>query len=468
MDSIEKISTVLDFSSTKNSLKKAIRTLAGSKPFRAEDRFVRIEQPIHRVDPLKWLRQQKADTKIYWSERDGKHVMAGIGCAALITASRKEEYSAIFNEMRSSLNPDHKLMRYYGGFRFNPNEEPDLIWENFGTFRFIMPLIEIIREDGETRLAVNLKSDSQLNFVENSIPKLIDKIEYNPDFEFETGAVLKSRIDTPNKQGWYRNIAEAKRLFQDEKLAKIVLARRAMLEFTGRIDAIQLIDRLKSTGMKNFGFYLQPTENSAFFGGSPELLYYREKNKIFSEAVAGTRPRGETQEIDKEMADELLNSSKDVQEHRFVCQHIEEALRDFCSSFVSDDDVGILKSEMVQHLCKKYEGTLKDSSSDAKIISRLHPTPAVGLRFNGNKEYVEQALNKIREIEQFDRGWYAGPVGWVGVDSAEFAVGIRSGMVQQNKLYLFSGAGIVPDSNAEQEWTEIEQKISQYLRFLQN
>lgn len=359
-------------------------------------------------------------------------------------------------------------MRYYGGFRFNLGEKPDSLWEDFGASRFILPLIEIIREDEETKLAVNLKPHSQWNFGESTILEIIDKIEYNPDFQFDMKAALKSRIDVPDKQRWLKNIDEAKQLFQNELLAKIVLARRTMLEFSGKLDAIKLLAHLKSAGEETFGFYFQSTENLAFFGASPELLYYREKNKLFSEAVAGTRPRGKTPEIDENLADELLNSDKDIQEHELVCKHIEEALSQLCSSFAGQNKVEVLKSEMVQHLYKKYEGTLKADASEGEIISKLHPTPAVGLRLHGEGKYAVQALHKIREIEQFDRGWYAGPVGWVGADSAEFAVGIRSGLAKQNKLFLFSGAGILPDSDAEKEWTEIEHKISQYLKIFQN
>lgn len=468
MDSIEKIETAVDFESAKNLLKKTLRTLATSGRFDSAGRFIRIEQPIEGIDPLKWLRQQKAVPKIYWSERDRRYEVAGIGCAHMITGSAKDEFSTIFNRMRALFNPDHKGMRYYGGGRFNLGENQDSIWKDFGASRFILPLIEIIRESEETRLAMNLKLNSQSNFAANSIPDFIDQIEYNPDFEFEMEAALKSRIDIPDKERWDQNIDDAKQLFQNGKLAKIVLARRTLLEFSKNLDPIGLLTRLISAGAKTFGFYFQPTENSAFFGASPELLYYREKNKIFSEAVAGTRARGKTQEIDENLADELLNSDKDVREHQFVCQHIEEAMDDFCHSFASDDEIGILKSEMVQHLYKKYNGILKAGANDGLLISKLHPTPAVGMKLNGEAGDAARALHKIREIEKFDRGWYAGPVGWVGTDSAEFAVGIRSGLLHQNKLYLFSGAGILPDSDAEQEWVEIEQKISQYLKLFQS
>jgi menaquinone-specific isochorismate synthase len=92
------------------------------------------------------------------------------------------------------------------------------------------------------------------------------------------------------------------------------------------------------------------------------------------------------------------------------------------------------------------------------VLRALHPTPAVGGYPRG------EALEEIQALEPFDRGWYAGPVGWIGAGGAEFAVGIRSGLVRGNRLTLFSGAGIVAGSVPESEWAEIEQKIGDFTR----
>ena len=71
-------------------------------------------------------------------------------------------------------------------------------------------------------------------------------------------------------------------------------------------------------------------------------------------------------------------------------------------------------------------------------------------------------MKLIRELEPFDRGWYAAPVGWVGLDSTEFAVAIRSGLVVDETLSLYTGAGIVPGSTPQEEWAEIENKMTSF------
>jgi len=111
-----------------------------------------------------------------------------------------------------------------------------------------------------------------------------------------------------------------------------------------------------------------------------------------------------------------------------------------------------------RHLVSRARGTLREGVTDWDVLEALHPTPAVG----GHPK--EEALAEIRTSEPFDRGWYAGPVGWISADAAEFAVGIRSGLVSGRTLRLFSGAGIVAGSVPEEEWAEIEQKIGDFTR----
>jgi menaquinone-specific isochorismate synthase len=90
-------------------------------------------------------------------------------------------------------------------------------------------------------------------------------------------------------------------------------------------------------------------------------------------------------------------------------------------------------------------------------LEKLHPTPAVG------GFPTDRALRDIARLEPFDRGWYAGPLGWIAKDASQFVVGIRSGLTEGKRLHLFSGAGIVEGSVPEKEWEEIENKISDFV-----
>jgi menaquinone-specific isochorismate synthase len=236
-----------------------------------------------------------------------------------------------------------------------------------------------------------------------------------------------------------------------------VLARRTELGFTERVDAALLAENLEETTPGCFHFYVELEEEGvAFVSASPERLFRREGRAIESEAVAGTRPRGASEADDAVLRDDLLRSEKDKAEHDYVRVGIGETLGPLCDEFEIEKGVSEMKLARRRHLISKVRGTLREGVTDAEVLHVLHPTPAVG----GYPR--EEALEEIRALEPFDRGWYAGPVGWIGTDSAEFAVGIRSGLVRGNRLVLFSGAGIVEGSVPESEWAEIEQKIGDF------
>ena len=143
-----------------------------------------------------------------------------------------------------------------------------------------------------------------------------------------------------------------------------------------------------------------------------------------------------------------------------MADSIRGAFQALCKEVREEEEVSIVRLRDCQHLVRRFEGILADGKTESDILETLHPSPAVG----GCP--VKAALEWIEREEPFDRGWYAGPVGWVGYDSSEFAVGIRSGLIDGNTLSLYAGAGIVPGSDAEREWAEIESKLETFSRML--
>ena len=211
-----------------------------------------------------------------------------------------------------------------------------------------------------------------------------------------------------------------------------------------------------------FHFCFMPEPGVAFIGASPERLYLRQGKLIQSEAIAGTRPRGTSTAADGALGQNLLHSDKDLREHRYVVQGIRDTLAPLCQVLDVGEEISILRLAQCQHLVSFFEGTLDDDVLDTDILQRLQPTPAVGGYPAG------AALDEIDRLESFDRGWYAGPIGWVSPNATEFAVAIRSGLIDGSKLCLFSGAGIVEGSTADGEWDEIENKISDFIKVLAN
>jgi menaquinone-specific isochorismate synthase len=421
------------------------------------ERVVRLAVPVGPVEPFRWLRGQSLFPRLYWSGREDGLQVAAAGVADFQGGEATEGVAALRKRLASLLVSGDPEVRYYGGLRFDHLREPEKEWAAFGAYRFVLPRFELRAGDGEAALVCNLVLPRDAE----RPAEILAQIERLTSSYNASGAVLPepiSRTDGPDERGWRRNIERTLAAFSEGRLGKVVLARRTEFGFEERLDAALLAERLGELTPGCFHFYLEPEKGVAFLGASPERLFRREGRAIESEAVAGTRPRGASEADDAELRDELLSSQKDKAEHDHVRVGIGEALGPLCDELEVEMGVSEMKLASRRHLVSKVRGTLGEGVTDAEVLRALHPTPAVG-------GYPRtDALDEIRALEPFDRGWYAGPVGWIGAEGAEFAVGIRSGLVRGNTLALFSGAGIVAGSVPEGEWAEIEQKIGDFTR----
>ncbi len=239
-------------------------------------------------------------------------------------------------------------------------------------------------------------------------------------------------------------------------LEKVVLARKSTCRFESPVSPWKLLKLLRTANPHAYIFGLDRKPFDPFIGASPEQLYRRVGRLIETEAVAGTRPRGKTTSEDNRYRDDLLHSSKDRREHELVVTGIAESLRPLVEKIEIQTDPSIVQLTNVQHLVIKISATLKPGISDDEILRALQPTPAVG----GYPKQV--AIDLIQSLEPFYRGPYAGPIGWISSDSAEFAVGIRSATIKENALTLYAGAGIVEGSDPDAEWDEIDQKFNTF------
>jgi len=241
-------------------------------------------------------------------------------------------------------------------------------------------------------------------------------------------------------------------------LQKIVLARQIELQFDRELDPLLMLERLDTPGC--YRLFWESSPGAAFVSVSPERLYQRDGHRIVCDALAGTRPRGQTSQEDNRLGRELLDSDKDGREHSFVTNAIHTTLSTLCDEVRGGDNISIMKLRRVQHLLASFRGELRNGISDREILKSLHPTPAVA------GYPIDQACDRLATLESFDRGWYAGPMGWLGSERAEFAVGIRCALAQGKRLTLYAGAGIVEGSDPRQEWDESENKASQFLALL--
>ncbi len=406
------------------------------------------------VSPTAWLRVQSEPQKVLWSSRGNTATVCGAGAASTVEADPGMPAASVFDACREILDGNEQLL-FYGGFAFRRDQSMATgPWQSFGSAKFWLPRATY---DGSVVRVVVLNAKDR-----DRASEFLDKLRWNVESPASQIPAAKRRQDLPQLEDWERSIDKALDLFQQEVLEKIVLARKASFEFSEALCPISLCERLAAATHACYHFCFQIDGRNAFLGATPECLFKRNGRILSSEVVAGTRRRDTDVREDRRLADELLASTKDQLEHDIVRKSIRQRLHAHVESLQVDSQASILKLAKKQHLFSRVSGKLKPNVNDGCLIERLHPTPAVG------GYPTENALAEIDRLEPFDRGWYAGPVGYIGTNDAEFAVAIRSGLVGGRQLSLYSGAGIVPGSTAQLEWEEIEHKIGDFLDIIQH
>jgi len=421
--------------------------VAAYKPSKSVER---IEIKIDPVDMLSWLSLQTDDVKIYGSNQSDTVSIAGIGQAVCLTDIRLGNFRKIFKQLRHSLSPKYPYLQWYGGFCFD-ERHPDDDWEEFGAYRFVIPRFELAAQNGKMIFCCNLAGSVNIKGVLRQLAAIRSDLPSRPEgCKDSLNTTILRRSDQPDQGLWKKDVDH---ILNDKSVEKVVLARKTSLNFKQAPDPWTMMRQLKAVTPNSYYFAFQ-FKKTVFLGASPERLYRRYQRSIESEALAGTMPESTDPKV-------LQNSDKNKHEHAFVVDAINGSFKEFCTVFSRDKQPGILTLANGHHLITKFQGQLKDGINDEDILQFLHPTPALG----GTPR--DQAMDIIRKLEGFSRGWYGAPIGYVGLDWAEFVVGIRSGLVRGKRLSVFAGAGIVEGSDAASEWDEVENKISNFIKIIQ-
>ena len=190
-------------------------------------------------------------------------------------------------------------------------------------------------------------------------------------------------------------------------------------------------------------------------GSSPETLIRADHGTVSARVLAGSRARGVDALSDQDAAVALATSTKDQDEHQYALTSVLTALAPHSSTLAASDQPFTLKLPNLWHLASDVAGTLSDGSSSLDLIAALHPTAAVA------GAPTQAALDLIHELEPFDRGRYAGPVGWVGANGdGEWAVALRSAHVSASgRVTAYAGGGIVDGSDPVRELAETKMKF---------
>ncbi|KAL2320078.1 hypothetical protein Fmac_029047 [Flemingia macrophylla] len=459
------------------SLNMAISEMKSEAPFGTSSGIVRVQVPIEeQVQAIDWLHSQSHVLlpRCYFFGRkkhaaqEGLVSVAGVGSAVFFSRPHPFSYWDWIS-IRRFLSERCPLIRAYGAIRFDAKAKVSSEWLAFGSFFFMIPQVEFNELQGGSILTITIAWDNDLSWSwENAINALQETLGRVSSsivkFPKQTPPTLiLSSHNIPSKENWDLAVNRILKMIEpnDSLLTKVVLARSTRVVPIVDIDPLAWLSCLKVEGENAYQFLLQPPNAPTFIGNTPEQLFHRKSLYITSEALAGTRARGVSQALDHQIELDLLTCPKDDLEFTIVRDTIRRKLEAVCEEVVIKPEKMIRKLPRIQHLYAQLSGRLISEEDEFEILSSLHPSPAVcGFP-------TKEAQLLIAETEVFDRGMYAGPVGWFGGGESEFAVGIRSALVEKDLgAFIYAGTGIVEGSNPFLEWDELELKTSQFTKLL--
>jgi isochorismate synthase len=337
-----------------------------------------------------------------------------------------------------------------GGFAYRPNQEPGGPWSGFPALLLRVPALAVTRTRGRT-------------FVSAAGPGAEDLLDLS-----ESAAPLHApsarKLDlTPVRDpgAWTEAVDRAAARLRAGEAQKVVLAREVLARGDGVVSAGAVVRGLRAAYPSCFTYLITGADGTAFAGASPELLIRRTGTHAYSQPMAGSVARGASDVDDERLARLLRDSKKDAIEHSVVSKFVVEALRPFARA-VRADAPEVVRFTNIQHLATSVTADLIEPAADAlELAAALHPTPAVG----GWPRAAADTL--IEELEEMERGWYAGAVGWIdGRGDGEFAVALRCGLLWEDGARLYAGVGVMPDSDAARELEETELKFKALLTAL--
>ncbi|AFY39778.1 isochorismate synthase [[Leptolyngbya] sp. PCC 7376] len=421
--------------------------------------------PIQPVDLLQVLRgvERKVNIQLnhfYWEQRTQTKAILGLGVLRelILDGDRRFQIAQDFIE-QCQRNLHHTLdvaIPYFDcGFTFFAHQQPN---SPFPAAQISIPRIQIFQLDQQYFLVVNgdHRHRSMLARIAKQVKRFIENL---PTLKL-SGKKASQVIMHSSSHSFVGGVKNALQLIEQGDLSKVVLAHALDVTAEKPFDIVNALDNLRDRHPDCCVFSRRNLRGDTFIGASPERLLAIQDGKLLTDALAGSAPRGTTDEADYAFAHNLLHSEKERREHQAVANFLIEQLQDLkLQPQVAERT--LLKLSNIQHLWTPITANLPEHIHPLEIVAKLHPTPAVA----GVPRVI--ACDHIRQAEPFDRNLYAAPIGWLDSHgNAEFIVAIRSALIRGKHARLYGGAGIVAGSQPEREYAEVQLKLTSLLNAL--
>ncbi|MCY3880800.1 MAG: isochorismate synthase [Chloroflexi bacterium] len=413
------------------------------------------------------VQQLRAAATVSWEQPSGDLHLFGFGRALDLGSAAGARLAAAAPALREAAD-EHRAgevdplarPRFFGGARFDASA-PSLehAWEAFGAWRFVLPEVIVALHGGRLSASLTLavRPQQTREGVAASVAAAIARVALPSGPAPTPPRYQRTGPDAPH---WRNAVTQALAEIAAGRYRKVVLALQARCHSLTPHDVSATLTALaeRYDGCFVFGYRLG---DSSWVGASPELLVSLERGRVRALSLAGTSARGLDAAEDDELAGALIASKKERSEHDLVVRATREALDPLCAELSVPDAPRILRMEGIQHLQTPIEGRAAPGVDVLDALLAMHPTPAVG----GSPR--EPALDAIARLEGMDRGWYAGPIGWMDMNGeGAFAVALRSALLHGREALLYAGAGIVSGSDPDRELAEAELKLRPLLEAL--
>jgi salicylate biosynthesis isochorismate synthase/menaquinone-specific isochorismate synthase len=434
---------------------------------------VSVTEPIEAIDPcaVAFASRLASDRWFCWEQPDRDFALAALGVADEAQSRGAGRFGDVARECLGVETetdepaglPAGAGATWVGGFAFDPEGGGSSPWSSLAPASLVLPELSICGSGGKAFLTLNAElrpgddpgakaaslrrrlaslRDASLPLLDPHPTERVEIASVRPPGEFE------------------RMIATATERIRAGEMSKIVLAREIVASAAAAHDPAAVFGAMREQFPSCFCFCCG-TPEAAFIGASPELLLRRSGASLSTVALAGSTRRSSDPAVDDHLGEQLLRSAKDREEHAIVAGRIGRALRPYSVWVEAAPEPEIVKVANIQHLATPIVAQLAEPRSAVELAGLLHPTPAVG------GEPWSAAAPAIPELEQMDRGWYAGPVGWMdATEDGEFCVALRSALLRDREAHLYAGVGTVAASDPAAELAETEIKLQALLPLL--
>ena len=421
-----------------------------------------IELPFRDLIDIYSIFLDKYNFSILWEETNNISFLALDKCKSVqLKGPNRFQLAKDFNDktLKNIINLEShykfsSLTKIFYFFTFRENLNKYQVDNDFSILEGVLPKFLIINDGKNITIRMNIEIDPRISIRDNinEFWDIREKIISSKSQNYNYGNANLSLDDF--YKSFYKNypllnkqISAAIKLINDGCIEKLVLGSKLIFQLKKKLNIIQILNKLRLSQTNACRYLWKRNKENMIFGASPEKLFSFKEKVLQLEAIAGTEKIGFDMET-------LLRSDKNLREHNFVINYLIENLKFLNIRNYKKGEIKVKEFGNIAHLCTLISAEV-NKICPFVLLEKLHPSPAVcGFP-------KEKALDYLDSLENFDRGNYASPFGWVDVEgNADFRVALRGARILNGEIEFIAGSGLVKGSICEKEIDEIKLKLA--------